>query len=275
MQAANAAVLIPAPVQSPIDAENCAEMRKIMHRFYVSPDRIAEDSVRITGPDVNHIKNVLRMRQGGEIIICNGQGKDYYCIINTVSENEIIAGIQSIQATGAELKARITLFQGLPKKDKMELVIQKAVELGVYEIVPVMTKRAVVKLEDKKKEEKKLERWQSIAEEAAKQSGRGIIPRIRPVQAYQEAVEYASSMDMGLIPYENAMGMQATKDIMKELGQYNTIGVFIGPEGGFEESEIEFAQAKHIHPITLGKRILRTETAGIAVLSMMVLMLEE
>ncbi len=246
-----------------------------MHRFYVTPDQIKDDIIMITGPDVNHIKNVLRMRQGEEIIICNGQGKDCYCIINRVSESEIIAKIQSIQATEAELKAKITLFQGLPKKDKMELIIQKATELGVHEIVPVMTKRVVVKLEDKKKEEKKLERWQAIAEGAAKQSGRGIIPTIQRVISYQEALKYASTMGIGIIPYENAMGMQATKDIMNGLSQFNTIGVLIGPEGGFEESEIEAAKANHIHPITLGKRILRTETAGLAVLSMMVLMLEE
>ena len=246
-----------------------------MHRFYVTPDQIKDDIIMITGPDVNHIKNVLRMRQGEEIIICNGQGKDCYCIINRVSESEIIAKIQSIQATEAELKTKITLFQGLPKKDKMELIIQKATELGVHEIVPVMTKRVVVKLEDKKKEEKKLERWQAIAEGAAKQSGRGIIPKIQRVISYQEALKNASTMGIGIIPYENAMGMQATKEIMNGLSQFNTIGVLIGPEGGFEESEIEAAKANHIHPITLGKRILRTETAGLAVLAMMVLMLEE
>ncbi len=246
-----------------------------MHRFYVVPDQMNGDTVSITGPDVNHIKNVLRMKQGEEIIICNGQGKDCYCIINRMSDKEITAEIQSMTDTGTELKTRITLFQGLPKKDKMELIIQKAVELGVNEIVPVMTKRAVVKLEDKKKEDKKLERWQLIAEGAAKQSGRGIIPKIKSPLSYGEAVKQASSMDIGLIPYENASGIQSTREIMKSLNQYETIGVFIGPEGGFEEAEIELAKTNHIIPITLGRRILRTETAGLAVLSMMVLMLEE
>jgi 16S rRNA (uracil1498-N3)-methyltransferase len=246
-----------------------------MHRFYVTQNQINGDSITITGPDVNHIKNVLRMKQGEEIVICNGQGKDCYCIINKVSEGEITADIKSVKDTGTELKAKITLFQGLPKKDKMELIIQKAVELGVHEIVPVMTKRVVVKLEDKKKEEKKLERWQAIAEGAAKQSGRGIIPLIKPVQTYSDAVKNAGSMDLGLVPYENAMGMQYTKDIMNQLDKYQTIGVFIGPEGGFEEAEIELAKENNIQPITLGKRILRTETAGLSILSMMVLMLEE
>jgi 16S rRNA (uracil1498-N3)-methyltransferase len=246
-----------------------------MRRFYVNTNQIQDQTVSIIGPDVNHIKNVLRMKQGEEIVICNGQGKDCYCIINMVSEGEITAQIQSQQDTGTELKAKITLFQGLPKNDKMELIIQKAVELGIHEIVPVMTKRAVVKLEDKKKEEKKRVRWQAIAEGAAKQSGRGIIPTIKPVQSYQEAIRNATEMDLGLIPYENALGMQYTREIMSNTGQFNSIGVFIGPEGGFEETEIELAKANGIHPITLGRRILRTETAGLAILSMMVLMLEE
>ena len=246
-----------------------------MHRFYVNSSQIIEDTVVITGSDVNHIKNVLRMKQDEEIVICNGQGKDCYCIINKVSEAEITAKIISVKDTGTELKARITLFQGMPKKDKMELIIQKAVELGVYEIVPVMTKRVVVKLEDKKKEEKKLERWQAIAEEAAKQSHRGIIPLIKPVQSYKEALSNAKKMSYGIIPYENASGMANTKMIMNNLNQYDSIGVFIGPEGGFEEAEIAMAVENQIHPITLGRRILRTETAGLAVLSMMVLMLEE
>ncbi len=246
-----------------------------MHRFYVTPDCISGDTVVITGPDVNHIKNVLRMKQNDEIVICNGQGKDCYCIIKTVSDREILAQIKQIQDTGTELKTKITLFQGLPKKDKMELIIQKAVELGVHEIVPVMTKRVVVKLEDKKKEEKKLERWQLIAEGAAKQSGRGIIPLIRPVQSYREAIRNAANMGISLIPYENAVGMKFTRDIMERLPQFETIGVLIGPEGGFDESEIEMAKDADIYPITLGKRILRTETAGLAILSMMVLTLEE
>jgi len=246
-----------------------------MRRFYVTTDQIQGERITITGPDVNHMKNVLRMKQGEEIIICNGQGKDCYCIIDTVSDAEITAKIQSSSATDTELKTRITLFQGLPKKDKMELIIQKAVELGVYEIVPVMTKRVIVKLEDKKKEEKKLERWQLIAESAAKQSGRGVIPLIKPVQSYKEAIKNAKEMGIGLIPYENAKGIQYTKEIIQSLRQYTSIGIFIGPEGGFEETEVEFAKENGIKPITLGRRILRTETAGLAVLSMMMLELEE
>jgi 16S rRNA (uracil1498-N3)-methyltransferase len=246
-----------------------------MHRFYVNQSQFKEQTVRIIGPDVNHIKNVLRMKPGEEIIICNGQGKDCYSIIDRVSESEIIASVKSIRDTDTELATRITLFQGLPKSDKMELIIQKAVELGAYEIVPVMTKRVIVKLDDKKKEEKKLERWQAIAEGAAKQSGRGIIPIVKPVQTYAQALEYASTLDKNMIPYENAKGMQYTRELMNGLIGAKTVGVFIGPEGGFEEVEIERAKQAGVEPITLGKRILRTETAGLAVLSMMVLSLEE
>jgi 16S rRNA (uracil1498-N3)-methyltransferase len=248
---------------------------RTMHRFYVNQNQITDQAVQIIGPDVNHIKNVLRMKQGEEIIICDGQGKDCYCIIDRVSENEIIALVQTVKDTEAELGTRITLFQGLPKSDKMELIIQKAVELGVYEIVPVMTKRVIVRLDDKKKEAKKLERWQAIAEGAAKQSGRGIIPIIKPVQTYAQAIAYAKTFDKNVIPYENAKGMQNTREIMNSLSKHRTIGVFIGPEGGFEETEIDSAKQAGIDPITLGKRILRTETAGLAVLAMMVLVLDE
>ena len=167
------------------------------------------------------------------------------------------------------------MFQGIPKKDKFELIIQKAVELGVYEIVPVMTDRVVVKLEDANKEEKKLERWQTIAKEAAKQSGRGLIPVIKPVHDFSAAITAMSKMDLALIPYEKAGDMNYTRDILCELSRYSSIGVFIGPEGGFSDEEISKAIQNNIKPITLGKRILRTETAGLAILSMMVLMLEE
>lgn len=246
-----------------------------MPRFYVEPSQISDNEIRISGSDVNHIRNVLRMKQGDKIIICNGHGKDYYCIMNRVSEHEILAGIESVQETGTELSTRITLYQGLPKQEKMEWIIQKAVELGVAEIVPVMTRRVIVKLDDKKKEGKKLERWQAIAENASKQSGRGMIPKVRPVMSFQEAVREAGKLELNLIPYENAKGMDYTREIMHGLKEYKTIGLFIGPEGGFEESEIEHAMVNKILPITLGRRILRTETAGLAALSMMVLMLDE
>ncbi|TAH74761.1 MAG: 16S rRNA (uracil(1498)-N(3))-methyltransferase [Anaerolineaceae bacterium] len=246
-----------------------------MHRFYVSKDQIQENNISITGQDVNHIKNVLRMKPGDEIVICDGQGKDCYCIINRVCDDVVIASVNSIRDTGTELPVKITLFQGLPKSDKMELIIQKAVELGVYEIVPVVMARSVVKYADEKKEAKKLLRWQAISESAAKQSGRGIIPKILPLMTYKEAIAYANEMDLSLLPYENAKGIAGTKESLKQLQDCKTAGIIIGPEGGYESSEIELALEHNMLPISLGKRILRTETAGLALLSMIMLYLEE
>lgn len=246
-----------------------------MYRFYVEPNQIMEDSILITGTDVNHIKNVLRMRIGEKLIICNGQGKDFYCIIKDESDERIVTSIEETKATDTELTGKLYLFQGVPKKDKMELIIQKAVELGVYEIIPVMTSRTIVKLEDKKKEMKKIERWQSIATSAAKQSGRGIIPIVADTMSFKQALAYAQTMDCRLIPYEKADGAARTKEIIGNLKGNESIGIFIGPEGGFEESEIELAVSAGLESITLGRRILRTETAGLAILSNIMLQMEQ
>ena len=173
-----------------------------------------------------------------------------------------------------ELQSRIYLFQGLPKADKMELIIQKAVELGAYEVIPVETKRCVVKL-DGKKAAKKVERWKQIAESAAKQSKRMLIPNVHEVLTFKEALKYAESMDVRLIPYELAKGMQETKEILADIQPGQSIGIFIGPEGGFEEKEVETAISEGAKPITLGKRILRTETAGLAILSVLMFQLEQ
>ena len=172
-----------------------------------------------------------------------------------------------------ELPSKIYLFQGLPKADKMELIVQKAVELGVYEIIPVATKRAVVKL-DEKKAKSKTARWQTISEAAAKQSKRRIVPQIHTVMSFKEAVNYAKEMQIKLIPYELAEGMEKTREIITSLKPGQDIAIFIGPEGGFEESEIQGALENGIMPITLGKRILRTETAGFTILSWIMYQLE-
>ena len=156
----------------------------------------------------------------------------------------------------------------------MELIIQKAVELGATEIIPVMTKRCIVKLEDDKKEAKKLERWQAIAESAAKQSGRGIIPTVGRVMNYKEAIKRAASEGMSLIPYEMAEGMKTLKDAAAKAYSEQVISVFIGPEGGFEEAEISFATENGVIPVSLGKRILRTETAGFTALSILMYEIE-
>ncbi len=245
-----------------------------MHRFFVEEPAMGEDSITITGGDVNHIKNVLRMSVGDKICVINGQNnKEYYCEITAVGNDAVDTRICEIRESDQELSNEIVLFQGLPKSDKMELIIQKAVELGVHTIVPVSTDRTVVKL-DAKKEANKRKRWMSISESAAKQSGRLRIPEVTPVVSYREALEMAKKMDVRLIPYELAEGMEKTRELMSSIQPGQSVAVFIGPEGGFESSEIEKAMEIGAWPITLGKRILRTETAGLVTLAMLVYNLE-
>ena len=246
-----------------------------MYRFFADPAQIGEKQISTTGSDVNHIKNVLRMRQGEEILISDGGSKEYTCYIQELHEEEILAHIMYVQEAGYELPSKLYLFQGLPKGDKMELIIQKAVELGVHQVIPVASKRAVVKL-DKKKEEKKLARWQAIAESAAKQSKRMYIPEIKGVMNFQEAVQYGAQLDVVLLPYELAKDMKHTREILGQIARGQSVGIFIGPEGGFEEEEVKLAvSGADAQVITLGKRILRTETAGLAVLSVLMFALEE
>lgn len=238
-----------------------------MYQFFVEPSQIQETRIVITGSDVNHIKNVLRMKAGEEIAVRNGiDDKEYLCGIEEFTEEEIICSLRSVKEAGAELPSKIYLFQGLPKADKMEFIIQKAVELGVYEIIPVAAGRSVVKL-DEKKAKSRVSRWQGIAEAAAKQSKRSIIPEIKNVMSMKEAIAYADLADIKLIPYELAQNMAKTRKIIDAAKPGESIAVFIGPEGGFEEKEIADAIENGIEPITLGRRILRTETAGLTVLS--------
>lgn len=245
-----------------------------MHHFFVEPQCVGEEEIRITGSDVNHIKNVLRMTNGEELLISDGQGKDYCCIITNLSDDEIVAKITEENAERTELSSKFVLFQGLPKSDKMELIVQKAVELGAYEIVPFKAKRCVVKLDDKKADSK-IKRWQSISESAAKQSKRGIIPNVHEVMNFKDAVEYAKTFDISVIPYENFKDMTATREVMDKIGPDMKVGIFIGPEGGFDSEEVDYAFQNGIHPISLGKRILRTETAGLAILSVLMFKIEE
>lgn len=245
-----------------------------MPRFFVPPSQIQEEELVIRGNDVNHIKNVLRMHPGDEVSISDGQGMDYFCRIKAIEREEISLSIENSWKSYVELPVQLYLFQGLPKGDKMELIIQKAVELGVYEIIPVRTSRVIVKL-DEKKEGKKLARWQQIAEGGAKQSGRGIVPEIKPVMGFAQALAYARSLDGMIIPYEKAEGMANTRKIIFGLKDKKSIGIFIGPEGGFDEKEVEAAIEAGASPVTLGRRILRTETAGLAMLSVLMFEFEE
>ena len=245
-----------------------------MHRFFVEEPAMGVNSITITGGDVNHIKNVLRMSVGDKICVINGQNnKEYYCEITALGSDTVDTRICEIRESDQELANEIVLFQGLPKSDKMELIIQKAVELGVHTIVPVSTDRTVVKL-DAKKEANKRKRWMSISESAAKQSGRLRIPEVTQVVSFREALEMAGKMDVRLIPYELAEGMEKTREIMSGIQPGQSVAVFIGPEGGFESSEIEKAREIGVQSITLGKRILRTETAGLVTLAMLVYNLE-
>lgn len=245
-----------------------------MYRFYVSADQLAEKEVFISGGDVNHIKNVLRLEVGDWIVACDGNGTDYVSRIQSICSDEVVASIEKVQPTGTELPVRITLFQGMPKKDKLELIIQKAVELGACEIVPVMTKRTVVKLSEEKKINKRLERWQSIAYAAAKQCDRGIILTVHKPVSYEEALAMADQLDYNVIPYELQTGMEEARKIVDQACKQRSLGIFIGPEGGFEPEEVERAMTRNIHPMTLGKRILRTETAGMALLSILMFQMQ-
>ena len=245
-----------------------------MYRFYVSADQLAEKEVFISGGDVNHIKNVLGLEVGDWIVACDGNGTDYVSRIQSICSDEVVASIEKVQPTGTELPVKITLFQGMPKKDKLELIIQKAVELGACEIVPVMTKRTVVKLSEEKKINKRLERWQSIAYAAAKQCDRGIIPTVHKPVSYEEALAMADQLDYNVIPYELQTGMEEARKIVDQACKQRSLGIFIGPEGGFEPEEVERAMTRNIHPMTLGKRILRTETAGMALLSILMFQMQ-
>lgn len=240
-----------------------------MYRFYVDESVISGNVITISGSDVNHIKNVLRMRQGDRIIVGNREGIDYYCVIESISQDEVGLMIESSKKSEAELKTRLYLFQSLPKHDKMEFIIQKAVELGVHEIIPIITKRCVVRLEDVKKQEKKTARWQAIAEAAAKQSARGIIPKVNMPMKFADAALYAKKLEYNIIPFEHAEGMDYSRRIMDEAAECQSVGIFIGPEGGFERQEVELAEDAGIKAVSLGNRILRTETAGMTVLSIL------
>ena len=245
-----------------------------MYRFFVDKNQILENEIIITGADVNHIKNVLRMKLSEEMILSDGENCEYRCLIKGFSETEVLTEIMYKQEPGIELKSQIYLFQGLPKSDKMELIIQKAVELGVFQIVPVAMKRSVVKL-DSKKEANKLKRWRTIAESAAKQAKRMIIPEVSGIKTFDEAVTMASSLDICLMPYEKAEDIKDTKAFLSTIEAGKSIGVFIGPEGGFAAEEVSAATDNAVKAITLGKRILRTETAGITMLSILMFLMEE
>lgn len=244
-----------------------------MQHFFVSPQQVKEEKIYVEGSDVNHIKNVLRMKLGEKLTVNDGEGWQYLCEVESYEADMAVLHIVEKSKAETELSSRIYLFQGLPKQDKMELIVQKAVELGAYQVIPVSTKRAVVKL-DAKKAGKKVERWKQIAVSAAKQAGRGIVPTVGEVCTYAQALKMAEELDVVLIPYELAEGIEETKKIIAGIRPGQSVGVFIGPEGGFEEEEVKLAMEAGAKPVTLGRRILRTETAGLTTLSLLMFHLE-
>lgn len=245
-----------------------------MYRFFAEPSQITENRIVIGGDDAHHIRNVLRMKPGEKIYISCGDEWEYTCVISGFEDKNVIAAITDAQKTGRELPSKITLYQCLPKKEKMELIIQKSVELGVYGIVPVISSRCIAKLKPEKGEGK-LARWNSIAGAAAKQAKRLIEPEVLPAVSFDEAVSDIVKNDVAVIPYERAEGIEATRKLFGSIVPGQSVGIMIGPEGGFDESEIRRAESAGVIPVTLGNRILRTETAGPAVLSVLAYLLEQ
>jgi len=251
-----------------------------VYHFFTETEFFTENEAVITGPDVNHIKNVLRMKPGEQVLLSDGKGTNCLCELTKIEADKVTARILPEEVKDTELPVEVILYQGLPKADKMEFIIQKCVELGVGRIVPVEMSRCVVKL-DQKKEEAKRKRWYGISESAAKQSKRMIVPEISGVMKYKAALAEAQNCDLILLPYEDseslsgAGGMKLTRTLIESLKPGQKCAVFIGPEGGFSDSEVEEARALGARTVTLGKRILRTETAGLFVLSAMGLLLEE
>ena len=244
-----------------------------MYHFFVSEEQINGENAYIEGSDVNHIANVLRMKPEEELLISVKGDWDYLCKIVDIETDRVnLKVLESMEQR--ELPVNITLLQGIPKSDKLEMIIQKAVELGVSEIIPVKTKRVVVKI-DEKKVDTKVNRWNAIAESAAKQSKRSIIPKVHEPMSIDNALEIVKDFGVKLIPYENADGIDKTRKILDNMDKTKNIAVFIGPEGGFEESEVEMIKNSGFEVITLGKRILRTETAGLALLSNIMIRLED
>ncbi len=238
-----------------------------MPKFFVTQDKITENQIIIDTEDVAHISRVLRLGIGDHVTVCDSHGTDYEAEIAEMEQKQIVCSITEKRASESEPNIKVTLFQGLPKASKMEYIIQKTTELGISEIVPVKLSRCVVKIDNKKDERKKLDRWQKISEAAAKQSGRGIVPQISEIMTLDEVIKRSKEFDLFFVPYE-CEEQKMLKEVLLSRSDIKTVGFIIGPEGGFDPAETEKLRENGIDTITLGKRILRTETAGEAVLAM-------
>ena len=244
-----------------------------MFQFFVNSSEVNNDSAHIVGDDYHHLKDVVRLKIGDTIRVSVDNGENYLGTIREFNDEMAIVEL-SERASDTELKGTITLFQGMPKADKLEFIIEKAVELGCAEVVPVMMEHSVVKL-DEKKAENKVIRWQKIAEAAAKQSKRSIVPKISLPMSYKDAIEYAKNNTLNLVPYENESGPKGTMKLISGIKPEDTIGIFIGPEGGFSEKEIRMAKDTGMKTVSLGRRILRTETAALTALSLIMMCKDE
>ena len=243
-----------------------------MQQVFIDDVMVGDTYVTITGEDVHHIRDVLRMKPGEKIRVSTSSGRSMFCELAEFGAEFIQADILDEIAADTELTSQVVLFCGLPKGDRMETVVKKAVELGVHEIVPVRMRYCVKKLEGKK-EVSKLKRWQTISENAAQQSKRSIVPHIHPVLSFADALEYAKDFDLLFIPYENEKGMAGTVHALQQVRPGMQIGVFIGPEGGFAEEELAILP-ESAQIISLGRRILRTDTAAITAMATLMLRLE-
>lgn len=245
-----------------------------MFQFFVENSQVDGNIVKIYDNDFHHMKQVIRLKEQEKfrVSIIDGKQKSFYCRLQSYESDCAIGEILNDEVSDTELKGRIFLFQGLPKNDKMEFIIQKAVELGVDTIIPVSMKHCVVKLDEKKEKSKQL-RWQLIADTAAKQSKRSKIPTIMDVMSFNEAVDYSNHLDLVCLPYENEDGIKSTQTFLKKIKEDSFVGIFIGPEGGFATNELNFLPP-FVDRISLGKRILRTETAAIITVAMVMLEME-
>ena len=232
-----------------------------MANFYIDKSDITENTAVITGEEAQHISRVLRMKKGDNVTLCDGEGMFYEAILSDFSDKTVIADILSKREAETEPSVKVTVFQGVPKNPKLETIIQKLTEIGAVRLVPVDTKRAVAKLD----KENKVDRLRKIAREAAKQSKRGIVPEVISPVSFKDAVKMAAEADLALIPYEEEREISLKKALSGKTPK--TVSVMIGPEGGFDSEEIKLAKENKITSVTLGKRILRTETAPLAVCS--------
>ena len=236
-----------------------------MPKFFIDKNDIKNKKITITGPDALHIAKVLRTEVGEVLTLCDGDGTDFKAKVTECSKEGVSFDILESFPCLSESKISVTIFQGLPKQGKMDYIIEKCTELGVARIVPVAAARSVVKINDKKSEDKKLERWRKIAAESVKQCGRGKIPEVTDVMTVKEAIEFSKTLDLTIAAYECEKETSIKEALFSEAP--DSVGIFIGPEGGLDDSEVKMFFDANIKTVTLGKRILRTETAGHTVLT--------